>query len=517
MLKQFRLAHERLLSHETLSVPQEYIPTEALEFYDDFGQFLHPRTGATVTRPTEYQIEEWNNEQKYKLIVKSQKVGISSWELRHDFNLALTKYKGKDILIIAQTQYHANEHLLTLKTDIINSPKYSKYLIRDPSEFLFREQKTKVREVQIKNPSNPLKPSRIIALGASEGAVWSWKNVAHIHMSDIAANDLKDDSPLFAAAFSRLANTGGSMTIETPPRGPHGRIFEIYQQSLLSSSPTSGYEIPIEGRFKIFHVTAQDGVRARLITQEFLDEEKFRLGALYPQYYEAEFISVSGNLFNQSAIDRCIEKCNPLLLREYTEKYMAVDLGFASSKFAIIIAEHEPKLKSERFPLGKIRIIKSEEISHPTQPQMMDRIIGYLEEYKNIKNIGVDATNREEFAMELKERIRERPSDWLSIRKKMAEYKAMNWDINKGMRVVPILFNLESKNRMASHARQLIEDERQLLSIDPRHHELIVFLRSAVFDDRGQLDKKLTPHDDIGDAFLMLMSFFKIQRGEKRE
>ena len=479
-------------------VEKEYIPTEAIEFYNDFGPFIHSKTGLPVGEPTTYQIQEWNDPTKYKLIIKSQKVGLSSWELRHDFNLALTKCKGKDILIIAQTQYHANEHLLTLKTDIINSEKYAKYLIRDPSEFLFREQKTKVREIQIKNPDNPLRPSRIIALGASEGAVWSWKNVAHIHMSDIAANDLKDDSPLFAAAFSRLANTGGTMLIETPPRGPRGRIFEIYQQAITQTES-------IEGKFKVFHVTAQDAVKEGLITQDFLDEEKMRLGALYPQYYEAQFISVSGNLFAQSAIDKAVQPLTDT--REMTEKYMAIDLGYVTSKFAIVIGEWEPKLR-------KIRILVAEEIAAPHYEQMLERILRYRREYKNVMNIAVDATSRQEFAMSLKTRIGEQ-DDWRYIHKKMLEYKTKRWDIAKAMTVVPILFNLETKGEMASHARQLLEDPRELFAIDPKFSDLTIALRSAVFDDRGQLDKEMSPHNDLIDAFLMFATFFKIRRKEK--
>jgi hypothetical protein len=82
----------------------------------------------------------------------------------------------------------------------------------------------------IKNPDSQLKPARIIGLGASEGSIWSWKNVAKIHMSDIAATNLVDDSSLFAAAFSRLANTDGNICIETPPRGARGRVYEIFEQ-----------------------------------------------------------------------------------------------------------------------------------------------------------------------------------------------------------------------------------------------------------------------------------------------
>jgi hypothetical protein len=54
--------------------------------------------------------------------------------------------------------------------------------------------------------------------------------VSKIHMSDIAATNLVDDSGLFAAAFSRLANTDGSLIIETPPRGARGRVYEIFEQ-----------------------------------------------------------------------------------------------------------------------------------------------------------------------------------------------------------------------------------------------------------------------------------------------
>ena len=92
------------------------------------------------------------------------------------------------------------------------------------------------------------------------------------------------------------------MLIETPPRGPRGRIFEIYQQA-ISAAPQTQTET-IEGRFKVFHVTAQDAVREGLITQEFLDEEKFRLGALYPQYYAAEGEDSKIDWFNKYVVTR---------------------------------------------------------------------------------------------------------------------------------------------------------------------------------------------------------------------
>jgi hypothetical protein len=515
MLKQFREANQYLLgSSEEPFIEKERIPTDPQEFYEWVGLIHHPRTGELVKKLAPWQYDIWNDGFKYKrrLAVKSQKVGESFAALEEDLQHALIDCKGKDILVVSQTQYHADEHLLKLKTRIINSVNARKYLITEPSELLFREQKTKVKIATIKNPDNPLQPTRIIALGMTESGMWSWSNVGHIHMSDPTVANIKDDAPLFAAAFSRLANTDGTMLIETPPRGTHGQTFELYNQYLPKQQTLT------ERDFKIFHVTAQDGVKEGLITQQFLDEEKLRLGALYPQYYEAQFMNVSGNLFAQSAIDKCIE---PLIdIRPMTEKYMAVDLGYSSSKFAIIIAEWEPKINTENNPLGKIRILKAEEIANAKQPDMMARIVRYYREYRNIRNIAVDATSRQEFAMQLKDELKRVDSnihdisDWEKVKQKMHEYQKLGWRLSNTMKVVPILFSLETKGQMAAHARMMIEHPMGLLSIDPRFNDLIISVRSAVFDDRGQLDKEMSPHSDILDSFLMCMTFFTLQIDE---
>ena len=122
-------------------------------------------------------------------------------------------------------------------------------------------------------------------------------------MSDIAATNLVDDSGLFAAAFSRLANTDGSLIIETPPRGARGRVYEIFEQIQKG-----------ESEFSLHIVKADQAVQAGLISAEFLNAERQRLGYLYPQYYQAEFLEGSGNLFLISSIDRAVslgEQFNP--------------------------------------------------------------------------------------------------------------------------------------------------------------------------------------------------------------
>lgn len=288
---------------ESLKPSIENIPLDPQEFYEDFGFLRHPRTGEPVKTLTPYQYEVWKAGQRYRyrLVVKSQKSGMTTSSLLEDIQRALTSCKGREILVIAQKFEHAVEHLRTLKYMMVGSTKYAKYLMRD-SEFLFKEEKTKVRTVYIRNPDNPKLPTRIIALGSNESAIWSWKNVAHIHMSDVAATNQKDDAGLFGAALTRLANTNGTMLIESPPRGERGTVYKIYRQSKLKvEDPDAPAEL---GKFKPFEISAREAVAAGLITQEFLDAERQRLGPLYGQYYECEFLSSSNIWYPGDLLDK---------------------------------------------------------------------------------------------------------------------------------------------------------------------------------------------------------------------
>lgn len=126
-----------------------------------FGVLEHPKTHRPARKLTSYQYAIWKDSAKYRLVIKSQKVGLTTSALIEDFQRAIAVCKGRDILIIAQSQDHANEHLRTLNAMIINSVRYSRYLITEPAEMLFREEKTKVKVAYIYNPDNPRRPTRI--------------------------------------------------------------------------------------------------------------------------------------------------------------------------------------------------------------------------------------------------------------------------------------------------------------------------------------------------------------------
>lgn len=287
------------------------VPAHPQKFYEKFGLLEHPKTREPVKKLTAYQIATWLDgfRYKYRLTVKSQKTGVTTSSLIEDFQKAVIpthghpysefSTMGRETLIIAQKFEMAKEHLTTLYQMLVESEEYSDWIITKPSDILIgrNKSKTKANMLYIQNPENPKRPTRFIALGPRASGVWSWKNVKHIHMSDVAATDQIDDSQLFGAAFSRLANTGGTMHIETPPRGTTGKVWDIYQQSELQGD--EAYE---EAKFKVRKIYATEAVEAGLMTQEFLDQERVRLGTLYGMFYECEFLNPTTSWYSKEMI-----------------------------------------------------------------------------------------------------------------------------------------------------------------------------------------------------------------------
>lgn len=286
-------------------------PRDPQEFYEDFGFLTHPRlkdeTGKPllVKRLTPYQYEFWRYPGN-ALAIKSQKIGLTTTSLLEDFQFALLpEGAGKDILIIAQNQLLANDHIRTLKRMIYESKKYSQFLITS-SEEVFKEEKSKISMIFIKNPYNPKRNTRIIGLGKSESSVWSWKNIGKIHMSDVAKLDIRDQKNFFAAVYSRLANTQGIIKIETPPNGQEGEVYNIYNRSINQRNDLSIQDCAedpknISSKFRIFIYPAQLAVDADIIPKEFLDQERTELGDLiFSQLYECNFLPPGNQWYNES-------------------------------------------------------------------------------------------------------------------------------------------------------------------------------------------------------------------------
>ncbi len=283
------------------------LPVDPAEFYKDFGYLKHPRTKQPVTELAPYQIRVWKalHEKGRVLVVKTHKCGLSTSQLLADFQLAILpssnplSSRGFDTLLISQTKGIAEELLRNLRRMILKSTKYSAFLIDKPAEIeefdsssrisykaIMRDEKTKTEAIYIRNPEDETRPSRIIALGAdNSGSIESWPNIHHIHISDITATIGNYEESL-NVAITRLANTNGTMVIESIPDfagSPLHRMFD-----------NPGSFVPIE-------ITADEALEAGVISQEFLESEKARLGPLYAQYYGAKFMQ-SGNAWYDESL-----------------------------------------------------------------------------------------------------------------------------------------------------------------------------------------------------------------------
>jgi len=291
--------------HPRSKVPDDFVPRGAQDFYTDFGYLQHPNKKDSFGQPimstqlAPYQIEAMEYKAGNLLIVKSNKVGMTTALLLDDIqSRLLPENAGYDLLIGAQTDVHAYEHIKDIKRMMRLSDKYRKYLV---------EKRSNAHTITIENPYYPSAETRIIALGSSERATYSWKKVNKIHLSDVSLMHLEGQKNYFGGLYSRLANTDGQIKIETIPNGQAGEVYRIwlaYQQQKIGAQvlvtpdqQASFADDPnkVGTTFHVMEIMAEQARNAGLITQKFLDQQRKELGELqYQKLYGCKFIG-TGN------------------------------------------------------------------------------------------------------------------------------------------------------------------------------------------------------------------------------
>lgn len=304
LIEEYRLSPLRNIKIPDMDHPQE--------FYDDFGHFPHPYKRDSRGFPTEveklaeYQIKAWG--EKDVIVVKSNKVGLTTTFSLETFQSRLMpKHAGFDALLVAQTQKMANEHLLNLKKMVRMSDKYAQFVIERPDYELFKEEKSKLASMYIRNPFNPLRPSRIIALGGSEASAYSWKNVDWIHMSDVSQLQSNDQRLFFGALFSRLANTNGIAKIETIPGAREGEVWRLWQVANKEHPETDPTEqlaedtTDVSSVFEPMKITYMDGIKEGIISPEYIDRMRRILDEFtFRQLFMAEFVEVENQWYKEA-------------------------------------------------------------------------------------------------------------------------------------------------------------------------------------------------------------------------
>ncbi len=459
-------------------------------FYLSFGKLMHPYTRQIVDRLTPYQYEWWNDivNNQYNIAIKSNKIGLSTITLMALFqNCLLREGAGNEKLVIAQTSQMAKDHLYTLRRAILASPTFKHTLIMRPGKYLLKDEVTKVTQLFIHNPYEPARPSRIIALGASAGMAVSWKNVDFIHVSDITKAQI-DYTEVIDGAFTRLAMSRGKFVIETIPRGPRGKIYSLWQDATAKPKKNSfiAHKYPIEM-----------AIEAGLVSQDHIDEERRRLGAFFPEYYGAEFISVGGNVFVPEHVDRATKLFTELPAYPGFDiislpKSMGVDPAFGSdSTFAICVTMKRPD--------GIVEVVDVQEFQRQDHETMCKFIVGMMHRL-NITKVYIDAQMQS-----VADKLKEMQNDQVSpddMHKKATPFHQLKWSKYK---INPIRFGGAAGYgmQMIQHAQRIFAEN--LIAIDPRFGNLVTQLKTATLvnpsGEAPSLDKETYGTMDIFDAF----------------
>ena len=449
------------ISSELLKI-LESVPSDPQLFYADFGFLEHPRTAQPSPKLSAYQVELWKAGyfHKYRLVIKGNKIGLTTSCLMELFYHAITDCSGHEILVIAQNLNMAKNHLYTLRKLVGSSNKYKKFIIGEPVEGLLRDEITKVTQMFIHNPLNPKQPTRVIAIPASAGNAVSWRNVKFVYISDITMSNI-DYSEILSGAFTRLANSEGYFLLESIPNDPIGPVYELWLNARQQA----------DNQFWIREYPTTMAVDFGIVTQEFLDAERLRHGSLYSKFYDAQFVASGGNVFRLQDIQAC-----ELLGLEYnpedslfTEilypKSLSIDPGFGSSKFAILLTQLRNR---------KIEVLMAEEYEQPSITDMINDIFSIIARF-NVTKTFVDAANPE-ICHELKRSLRD---NYYEVINKVEDA------LRTHQKIVPINFTTLQTAMLTK--LQLLVSQHQI-AINNRFNVLLVQMRIAQ-EVNGKLQK----------------------------
>lgn len=295
--------YESVQNIEELHLPQD-IPDNLQKLYDELGRpFFHSLTKKQIITLAPLQLKIWNLHLTHRLllILKSQKIGISSLCILITLWHALTDCMGMELIINAQSDEQAKNHAQDFRRILAGSDKYRDYLITSQftSMGLLKDEITKVHTIYLHNPKNPRMPTKIIVVGMSPGALLSHKRVGFIWSSDSTISQLtatkKDE--VWAAMLSRLANSLGPAIVECPARAPEGPVYDTWER--YQNQIENDIKINPKNDFFCYKFKYQLGIRDGFFTEEFIVSEKRRLGPLFGTFYGADFFASGATWYKE--------------------------------------------------------------------------------------------------------------------------------------------------------------------------------------------------------------------------
>ena len=219
------------------------------------------------------------------------------------------------------------------------------------------------------------------------------------------------------------------------------------------------------------------------------DIEKAKQSPSFEREYCCKYLGKIGNVFSPLQIDKTIElgeQYKHIPVNDYTLHSVGVDVGFGSSRTAVVMTEF---LKEET----KIRVLYAEEFEHANPQDIVDLCFNLYRKHWNTWFF-VDGANRA----------------FVNLMK-VAFDESLSWDPKDGInpdlvKVLPVNFATEHK-QMLTHLHMLVNKE--YLAIPKEYDKLIISLRTA-YANEYSLDKEQTSYSDSLDALRLACKMYKM-------
>ena len=261
-----RISEIKKISHSLLQ--KDNIPIETYPFNEQIGLPTHPKTGSrTPLYP--FQIDIINAPERFLLVAKSRKIGISEAIIRRVAQLSLSKYSGFEVLLVCQREENSRMLMNRLQELFWNSP-FEGMVAKSNSDYL-----------RLSNGCE------IYSLPSTAQSLRGFPRVKGVYLDEAAHFVQLNDSNIYAALRPSLINTGGDFVIISTPRGQRGFFYKIYRDD-------QGF------RKFVLPYTVAPG----LIDPSAIEDERIALGPLFPQEYEAKFIVSQMSALGEDLVER---------------------------------------------------------------------------------------------------------------------------------------------------------------------------------------------------------------------
>lgn len=247
------------ISNQPTSVSNLDIPSNFFEFNKLIGLPLHPQTGKP-TPLTAWEIELWDKINKYQHIIinKSRKIGVTEFILRViAFNI-FYKYKGYDVMIVAQREEQAKEIISRFKKLFNNI----KYVIKDSG----------AKHIEFQNGT------RVFAFPSNAESFRGPDKVKCVFLDEASHFPIINDEEVLTALMPNLAGTNGQMFIVSTPR-PGG-----FFQRIWNDEETDFYKKALPYEL---------GYEYSILSREFIDKQR-KDNKYFEQEYNLQFMAPLG-------------------------------------------------------------------------------------------------------------------------------------------------------------------------------------------------------------------------------